>query len=128
MNCHKCLSNSIVKNGLREKLQCFLCKECGFQFTKEQVGKSIQHKRLAIELYLEGLTLRQIGEIINADHSTVYHWLHEFGELLDNVRNTQKCKLIASENIELIQSLDRKLIINVDSGASLFFQQLKEKV
>ena len=129
MNCPKCLTNLIVKNGLRDKVQSYLCKECGFQFTKEQTGKSILHKRLAIELYLEGLSLRQIGEIIGADHSTVYHWLHEFGELLDNVRNTKKCNIIEPDkNNNTLLINNRTLVIDADNGTSFFIQKIEQKL
>ena len=123
MKCPKCTSGSVVKNGLRKKEQSFLCKECGVQFTNTETQKTIINKRLATELYLEGLSLRQIAAIIGVHNTTILYWLKEFGEPLDKIKNKEKCRFVEARKEQLTLTFKRALIINIDDGSSLFFQQ-----
>ena len=80
MNCRKCGSAHVVKNGHHLGKQRFKCKECGFQFTRPDAkGKSPQTKCLAIILYVTGLSLRSIASIGNASPKAVLDWVRAFG-------------------------------------------------
>jgi len=42
-------------------------------------GKEIETKCLAIILYVNGLSFRAIGKIVNVSHKAVYDWVKAFG-------------------------------------------------
>ena len=37
-------------------------------------------RRLALEMYLEGLGFRSIGRVLKISHATVYYWIKRWGE------------------------------------------------
>lgn len=57
--------------------------------------KSVETKRLALEMYLEGLGFRSIGRVLKISYGTVYHWIKEWGEKVDLP--------ITSEPIEIVE-------------------------
>lgn len=81
MNCPKCSSSNFCKDGKVKGRQRHLCKECGFRFTVEKKSdvKSVETKRLALEMYLEGLGFRAIGRVLKISYGTVYQWVKEWG-------------------------------------------------
>lgn len=80
MNCRKCGSALIVKNGNHLGRQRFKCKECGFQFTRADAkGKPPQTKCLAVILYVTGLSLRSIASILCVSPKAVLDWVRSFG-------------------------------------------------
>ena len=79
MRCRRCGSEDSVKNGRRGGSQCFKCKDCGFQFTKETangIGRGERAK--AILLYVLGLSMRSIARTFNVSPSTVLYWVRNF--------------------------------------------------
>jgi transposase-like protein len=79
MKCRKCGSVENVKNGKRNGEQCFKCKACGFQFTKETApGVPPDKKAHAILLYVLGLSMRSIARMNNVNASTVLYWIRNF--------------------------------------------------
>ena len=80
MKCRKCGSDKSVKNGRHLGRQRYKCKECGFQYTREQPkGKDLETKCLAIILYVNGLSFRAIAAIVKVSHKAVYDWVKAFG-------------------------------------------------
>jgi transposase len=80
MNCRKCGSERIVKNGHHLGRQRFKCKECGFQFTRPDAkGKPPQTKSLALILYVTGFSLRSIASIVKVSPKAVLDWVRAFG-------------------------------------------------
>jgi transposase-like protein len=79
MKCRKCDSDRIVKNGHHLGKQRFKCKECGFQFTRQNAkGRSPKTKCLAILLYLSGLSLRATASLVNVSPKAVLDWVRAF--------------------------------------------------
>lgn len=77
MNCPKCHSSNYCKDGIVKSRQRYQCKECGLRYTVEKKSdvKSKETKRLALEMYLEGLGFRAIGRILKISYGTVYQWV-----------------------------------------------------
>ena len=68
-----------MKNGNRNGNQCFKCKDCGFQFTKENApGISPEIKANAILLYVVGLSMRSIARMYNVNPTTILYWVRNF--------------------------------------------------
>ena len=81
IQCKKCKGQEIVKSGLVKGNQRYRCKSCGCQFQpNRQKGRPEMTKRLAILLYLCGLSMRAISRIIKTDVHAVYNWIRAFAE------------------------------------------------
>jgi IS1 family transposase/transposase-like protein len=79
MRCRKCGSESNVRNGRRGTAQCFRCRDCGFQFTKEEANGAGRDKRAnAILLYVLGLSMNAIAGMHGVCPSTVMRWVRKF--------------------------------------------------
>lgn len=79
--CPKCSNEeSIVKSGIVNEKQRYLCKSCAYHFTVRKVGKKIDNYYIvkAIQLYLEGLSLREIERVLGVSHSTISNWIKTY--------------------------------------------------
>jgi transposase-like protein len=74
MDCPKCKSSQHNKDCIVRSLQRYKCKQCDYRYTVEKKSdlKSEQTKRLALEMYLEGLGFRAIGRVLKISYGTVY--------------------------------------------------------
>jgi IS1 family transposase/transposase-like protein len=80
-NCRRCGSINVVKAGKIKGNQRYKCKNCGFQFQPNRAkGRSQSTKRLAVLLYLSGLSIRTISKIVKTDLHAVYRWIRKFAE------------------------------------------------
>jgi transposase-like protein len=77
MNCPKCRNNSHVKDGTVRGKQRYRCKECQYRYTVERKSdvKTLNIRKVALELYLEGFGFRHIGRILRISYGTVYSWI-----------------------------------------------------
>ena len=79
--CKKCNSADVVKAGKINGNQRYKCKICGCQFQPNRhKGRPESTKRLAILLYLCGLSMRTISKIVKTDVAAVYRWIRKFAE------------------------------------------------
>ena len=79
MKCRKCGSSESVKNGKRGDAQCYKCKDCGFQYTRENSkGRSEAERNKAIALYLLGLSMRAIAQLFHVNVTTILYWVRNF--------------------------------------------------
>ena len=79
MVCRKCGNSESIKNGKRGGMQCYKCKNCGFQYTKEEPrGRSESERNKAIALYLLGLSMRAIAKLFHVNVSTILYWIRNF--------------------------------------------------
>ena len=94
MKCKKCGSERIVKNGLRRSKPCFLCKNCGHQFTIEQEKYNKFDKYIVQCLYSQNTRYKLINKFINAklqithiakildcNYTTLYCWIDFFTDI-----------------------------------------------
>ncbi|QCX52751.1 helix-turn-helix domain-containing protein [Elizabethkingia sp. JS20170427COW] len=79
-NCPKCQQNNIVKAGIIKERQRFLCKDCNYYFTVKKLGKKIDdyYVTKALQLYLEGLSYREIERIIGVSHVSISSWIKKY--------------------------------------------------
>ena len=77
LECHKCGSDTYVKNGNKHGKQNYLCKKCGCQFTNDY-SFSKRERDAAITLYCAGLSFRQIAELLLYSHVTILNWVRDF--------------------------------------------------
>ena len=78
--CPKCQQSNIVKSGIVKERQRFLCRDCNYHFTVKKLGKQIDdyYVTKALQLYLEGLSFREIERIIGVSHVTISSWIKKY--------------------------------------------------
>lgn len=79
-SCPKCQNDHIIKSGIIKGKQRYLCKNCSYYFTVNKLGKKIDsyYVTKALQLYLEGLSFREIERILGVSHVTVSNWVREY--------------------------------------------------
>lgn len=86
MECPKCHQSNYIKNGIVKGKQRYLCKECKYYYTVEEIGKPRALKKQAINLYLEGLGFRSIERILKVSNVSVLKWVRKFGKEIEATR------------------------------------------
>ena len=77
--CPQCQSDRIIKSGIVNNRQRYKCKSCNYHFTVNKLGKRIDQYYVtkALQLYLEGLSYREIERILGVSHVTVMKWVRK---------------------------------------------------
>lgn len=78
--CPNCSSDSYVKSGIVNDRQRYKCKDCGYYFSVNKIGKKIDYYYVnkALQLYLEGLTYREIERILGISHVSIMNWVKKY--------------------------------------------------
>lgn len=78
--CPKCQSQDLIKSGVIKERQRFRCKHCSYSFTVLKEGKKIDPYYVikALQLYIEGVTFREIERILGISHVTVMNWVKKY--------------------------------------------------
>ena len=88
-SCPNCNASEFVKAGIISKRQRFRCKKCNYFFTVNKAGKQIDEYFVnkALQLYLEGLTYREIERILGVSHVSIMNWVRKFNIKRPNYQN-----------------------------------------
>ena len=127
MDCPKCNSGSYVKDGNLRGLQRYKCKGCNFRYTvlRKSDVKSIETKRLALELYLEGLGFRAIGRYLKVSHVSVYNWIRSWGEKAEELKSGQEISVMELDEMHTYIGSKKTtagyglLLIDMANGSSI---------
>jgi transposase-like protein len=78
--CPKCQSEELIKSGVVKGRQRYRCKNCNYSFTVLKEGKQIDPYYVikALQLYIEGVTYREIERILGISHVTVMNWVKKY--------------------------------------------------
>jgi transposase-like protein len=78
--CPKCKCEELAKSGIVKGRQRFRCKQCNYFFTVLKENKSIDPYYVikALQLYIEGVTYREIERILGMSHVSVMNWVKKF--------------------------------------------------
>ncbi|TNE72186.1 IS1 family transposase [bacterium] len=79
--CPKCESEDFVKSGIVMERQRYRCKNCNYHYSVQKKGKEIHPTVIikALQLYLEGISYREIERLIGISHVTVMNWVKKYG-------------------------------------------------
>ncbi len=123
--CPKCRSNDCVKSGIVNERQRFRCKKCNYYFTVQKLGKKIDNYYVikALQLYLEGLSYREIERILGISHVSVGNWVREFKVKRLEQRDYHPSYRIFSHN-ELVEFLAHKSNL---AGAGMVITEVGDK-
>ena|SRR6218665_683480 len=101
MNCPKCKSGDKVKDGNTNGRQRYQCKKCGYRFSVERrcTAKSDEKKRIALQLYMEGLGFRAIGRVLEINFMTVYYWIKKWGESVSLPKSEEPIEIVELDEL-----------------------------
>lgn len=127
MNCPRCASINHRKDGIVNKRQRHLCKDCGYRYTVEKKSdvKPVEIRRIALEMYLEGLGFRAIGRILKISYGTVFVWVKEWGSKVSLPQRNDTVKFVELDEIHTYVASKKTtvgyglLLIDLENGSSL---------
>lgn len=109
--CPKCnRTDAIVKSGIINSKQRYLCKLCNYHFTVRKVGKRIDNYYIvkAAQLYLEGISLREIERILGVSHSTINNWIKKYNiKKPDNSIYDPSYKIVSFDEMRQFLSVEK---------------------
>ena len=123
--CPKCENSKIVKSGIVKGKQRYFCRDCNYYFTVNKIGKKIDdyYVTKALQLYLEGLSFREIERIIGVSHVTVSNWVKTYNIKKPSHANYHPTYKIFN-HLELVEYLKNKQLL---SGAGMIITELGDK-
>ncbi|ARV59836.1 transposase [Nostocales cyanobacterium HT-58-2] len=83
MQCPRCKSTHIRKNGKKQGKQNHICVNCGRQFIdvyEPPKGYPDDIKQECLQMYINGMGFRAIERVKGVHHTTVIHWVKQLGE------------------------------------------------
>lgn len=98
-----------------------------FSVEKKSDVKTPEQKRLALQMYLEGLGFRAIGRILNISYGTVYQWVKKWGESVELSQNEEPIEIVELDEIHsYVQSKKTTvgaglLLIDLGKSSSVLF-------
>ena len=112
MKCPRCKSDEKIKDGIVKQKQRYKCKECGFRYTvaSGSGAKPLYLRKVALQLYLEGLGFRSIGRVLGVSNVTVINWIRAFGEQVAELKGSEQ--VIYAEMDEMHTHVGQKKTIN----------------
>lgn len=77
LQCPRCLSFEVSRNGRRMGKQGYICKQCGRQFldTYESSRYSAEIREKCIALHNNSIGFREIERITGVNHNTIIRWV-----------------------------------------------------
>ncbi len=80
IKCPKCDSFQVNKSGIIKERQRYKCKSCNYFFTVDKLGKRIDsyYVTKALQLYIEGLSYREIERLLGVSHVSVMNWIKQY--------------------------------------------------
>jgi transposase-like protein len=108
ISCPKCSKEDLIKSGVIKGRQRFNCKSCNYSFTVLKQGKSIDPYYVikSLQLYIEGISFREIERILGISHVSVMNWVKKYNiKAPENYEYRPSYKVLNhSELISYIQS------------------------
>ena len=107
MNCPKCAGAEYTKNGVVNGLQRYRCKQCAYNYTVERKSTTIDtdKKRLAVILYLEGVRITSISELLKVSHVSVLNWVRRYCTHAEELRNKEALPL--KQELRVLRALTK---------------------
>jgi transposase-like protein len=125
IKCPKCQSYRVIKSGIVNDKQRFCCKNCSYYFTVDKLGKRIDsyYVTKALQLYIEGLSSREIERLLGISHVSVMNWVKQYG-LKRPVNSHYHPSYKVLNHSELVEYMSKKENL---SGAGSVITELGDK-
>jgi transposase-like protein len=82
LQCPSCGNHEkFTKSGILNERQRYKCGACGYHFTVLKAGKQIDQYYVikALQLYMEGVSYREIERLLGVSHVSVINWVRKYG-------------------------------------------------
>jgi transposase len=114
-SCPKPKKADYNKESIVRSLQRYKCKKCNYCYTLEKKSgvKSIETKRFALEVYLEGLELRSIGRLLKVIHVSVYQWRNGWADKVELHKWTEPVEIVKLDEMHTY-FMSKKIILDMD--------------
>ena len=127
MDCPKCKSSRHIKDGIVNNRQRYKCKDCLYRYTVERKSdvKTVETKRLALDMYLEGLGFRSIGRVLKISYGKVYSWVKEWGSKVSLPRRESPVEIVELDEMHTYVGQKKTtvgyglLLIDLEKGISI---------
>ena len=127
MDCPRCYSLNYHKAGFIKCRQRYKCKDCHYYYTVSHKSdvKSAKTRRLAFQMYLEGLGFRAIGRILQISYGTVYQWVKKWGSNLELPKRNDIIEVVELDEMHTYVGSKKTtdgyglLLIDMENGSSL---------
>ena len=86
VHCRRCGSDQHIKAGFVQSKQRYKCLDCYFHFTLNGKGVREDVKRLAVHLFLEGMSYRAISRVTGVSDVAIAKWIRPVRNELDPIR------------------------------------------
>ncbi len=127
MNCPRCNGTNYVKDGIVQGRQRYKCKDCNYRYTvtRKSDVKTEETRRLALDMYLEGIGFRTIGKVLKISYGTAYAWVKTWES---KVKLPRREKPITEVNLDEMHTYVRSkkkdvghglLLIDLEKGTSI---------
>ena len=80
VECPKCKSDNYIKSGIVKGRQRYKCTDCNYNFSVIKEGKQIDSYYVikALQLYIEGVSFREIERLLGVSHVSVMNWVKKY--------------------------------------------------
>lgn len=106
MQCPKCKSERIRKNGTNKGKQNHVCADCGRQFITQKNlyrGYSDEIKQKCLSMYANGMGFREIERSEGVHHTSVINWVKQAGKISPEIYNPEPIiKVAALDELETL--------------------------
>ena len=77
--CPRCQSAENTRSGVVNGRQRYRCKNCQYHYTVGKLGKRVDDHYVvkALQLYIEGLSYREIERLLGVSHVSVMNWVKQ---------------------------------------------------
>ena len=102
--CPRCKSINVVKNGHKDNIQRFKCKDCGKTFTFSNntilfsTKKDLYTWKKYCECFLDKKPLRRCAEVCDISLETAFRWRHKILDALQNMQSEVTLKGIVESD------------------------------
>jgi hypothetical protein len=123
--CPSCGHQNIAKSGIVKEKQRYKCRSCGYHFTVNKLGKRIDDYYVikALQLFVEGVSLREIERILGISHTSISSWVKKYKVKAPVKTSYHPTYKILSHN-ELTDFVSRKDQV---TGAGMIITELGDK-
>ena len=119
MKCPKCGCTESAKAGTVGNKQRYQCKRCPCKYTRSTPkGKGAIVQKAAYQLYLSGISMRRIGQMLGVSTVAVLKWVRKFGKETHGKAKPETGSATVVELDELCTFLGEK---NAKFGYGLLF-------
>ena len=124
--CPKCAHQHCTKSGVIKGKQRYKCKQCKYHFTVQKVGKQIDdyYVTKALQLYVEGVSYREIERLLGISHVSVMNWVKAYGvkRPVHNVNYRPTYKILTFEELQRFMTSKDNL-----AGAGMLVTEIGDK-